>query len=124
MKLEIVTPMGKIFEGDVKEVVLPGSEGEFGVLDGHSPLVTTLRPGTISIKQDSKEEIIAINWGYVEVNPDKVNVLVDGAVHVGGNGTDIAESILKAKELLREATDAKHILAAAEAKIENVAKSI
>ena len=123
MKLEIVTPMGKIFEGDVKEAVFPGSEGEFGVLDGHAPLITTLSPGTITIKND-KEEVIAINWGYVEVNPDKVNVLVDDAVHVSGNGTEIAEAVAKAKELLREATDAKHILASAEAKIENVAKSL
>ena len=123
MKLEIVTPMGKIFEGDVKEAVFPGSEGEFGVLDGHAPLITTLSPGTITIKND-KEEVIAINWGYVEVNPDRVNVLVDDAVHVSGNGTEIAEAVAKAKELLREATDAKHILASAEAKIENVAKSL
>ena len=124
MRVEIVTPMGKIFEGDVKEVVFPGSEGEFGVLDGHAPLITTLSPGTITIKQDSKEEVIAINWGYVEVNPDKVNVLVDDAVHVAGNGTEIAEAVAKAKELLRDATDAKHILASAEAKIENAARSL
>ena len=124
MKLEIVTPMGKIFEGEVKEAVFPGSEGEFGVLDGHAPLITTLSPGTITIKQDGKEEVVAINWGYVEVNPDKVNVLVDDAVHVAGNGVDIAEAVSKAKELLREATDAKHILASAEAKIENAARAL
>ena len=123
MKLEIVTPMGKIFEGEIKEAVFPGSEGEFGVLDGHAPLVTTLSPGTITIKKDATEEVVAVNWGYVEVHPDRVNVLVDDAVHVAGNGVDIAEAVTKAKELLREATEATHILASAEAKIENAAKS-
>ncbi|MDE5592021.1 MAG: F0F1 ATP synthase subunit epsilon, partial [Helicobacter sp.] len=80
LKLEIVTPQGKIFSNDVKMVILPGSEGEFGVLPGHVSVVTTLKTGVIEIqKTDEKKEMIAINWGYVKVDEQSVDILIDGA---------------------------------------------
>ena len=126
MTIDIVTPLGRIFEGEIKEATFPGSEGEFGVLEGHSPLMTNLKPGVISIKKaDGKEEMIAINWGYVEVAPQKVNVLVDGAVPIkGSNESAIAKSIEKAKELLKQATDSDTLVAAVSAKIESAARNI
>ena len=126
MKLSIVTPLGKIFEGEIKEATFPGSEGEFGVLDGHAPLVTNLQPGVISItKADGKKEVIAINWGYVEVTPDHVNVLVDGAVPIAGSDeSSIAEAIEKAKKLLKDATDSDALVAAVSAKIESAARNL
>jgi len=126
MKLSIVTPLGKIFEGEIKEATFPGIEGEFGVLDGHSPLVTNLQPGVISIKKsDNKKEIIAINWGYVEVTPDHVNVLADGAVPIAGpDESSIAAAIEKAKKLLKEATDSDALVAAVSAKIESAARNL
>ena len=68
MRLEIVAPLGKIYEGEVKEITLPGEDGEFGVLEGHSPLVSTLKTGVIDIKKDSGEELVAINWGLCRSN--------------------------------------------------------
>ena len=126
MKISIVTPLGKIFEGEVKEATFPGSEGEFGVLDGHAPLVTTLSPGVITLKKDDgKEEVIAINWGYIEVAPDHINVLVDGAVPVRGeSSSEIAEAIEKAKKLIREASDSDALVATVESKIESAARNI
>jgi len=126
MKLDIVTPYGKIFEGDVKEAYFPGEEGEFGVLDGHSPLVTTLSPGLITIKkEDDEEEIVAINSGYVEVTPTHVNVLVDSAEPVVGKGAgDIAKAIEKAKKLIKEASNSDALVASVEAKIESVSRNI
>ena len=126
MKLDIVTPLGRVFKGDITEATFPGSEGEFGVLDGHSPLVTNLRPGVITIKKpDGKKEIIAINWGYVEVTPDHVNVLVDGAVPIAGpDESSIAQAIEKAKQLLKDATDSDTLVATVSAKIESAARNL
>ena len=122
MKISIVTPLGKIFEGEIKEATFPGSEGEFGVLDGHAPLVTTLAPGVITLKKENgKEELIAVNWGYVEVTPNHINVLAEGAVPIsGGSDTEIAEAIEKAKKLIKEASDSDAIVAAVTSKIESV----
>ena len=126
MKLDIVTPLGRIFEGEIKEAYFPGLEGEFGVLEGHAPLTTTLVPGVITIKRpDNKEEIVAINSGYVEVTPDHVNVLVDDAQAIAGKTSgEIAEAIEKAKKLIRDAADSDVLAAAVTSKIENAARNI
>jgi F-type H+-transporting ATPase subunit epsilon len=126
MKLDIVTPLGRIYEGEIKEAYFPGIEGEFGVLEGHAPLMTTLGPGVITIKkEDGSEEIIAINTGYVEVTPDHVNVLVDGAQPVSGEKAgDIAQAIQKAKKLIRDATNSDVLIATIEAKIESGTRNI
>jgi len=80
MKLEIVTPDGVIFDAEVKQVTLPGSEGEFGVLAKHATLVSLLDTGVIVIeKSDSSEVAVAINSGYVKVDEEKTTCIVDGA---------------------------------------------
>jgi len=126
MKISIVTPLGNIFEGDIKEATFPGVEGEFGVLEGHSPLVTNLKPGIITLKKDDgKEEVIAVNWGYVEVTPNHINVLADGAVPVSGSSdTEIAKAIEKAKKLIKDASDSDILVATLESKIENAVRNL
>ena len=124
MKLEIVAPLGKIYEGEVKEITLPGEDGEFGVLDGHAPLVSTLKAGVIDIKKDSGEELVAINWGYVEVTPEKVNIIVDEAVPLSSEGHDIADAVAKAKKLMADFAESNQALAYTEGKIESVARNL
>ena len=126
MTIDIVTPLGRIFKGEIKEATFPGVEGEFGVLEGHSPLITNLKPGVISIKKaNDKEEMIAINWGHVEVTPDHINVLAEGAVPIkGSDENEIANSIQKAKDLLKQATDSDTLVASVSAKIESAARNI
>jgi len=126
MKISIVTPLGKIYEGQIKEATFPGVEGEFGVLDGHSPLMTNLQPGVITLKkEDGKEEIIAVNWGYVEVTPDHINVLADGAVPVSGaTESEIAKAIERAKQLIKDASDSDALVATVTSKIESAARNI
>jgi len=125
MKLEIVAPLGKIYEGEVKEITLPGSDGEFGVLEGHAPLVSTLKAGVVDIKKDSGEELVAINWGYVEVTSDKVNIIVDEAVPLAtSEGHDIAEAVEKAKKLMADFAESGQALAYTEGKIESVARKL
>ncbi len=124
MKMEIVTPHGVIFDGDVKSVTLPGSEGEFGVLPEHSSLVTTLKSGVIEIeKADGSKELVAINWGHAKVDSDKITILADGAVPMGGTSDEIAKNLEEAKKLIKSMSDSDIAIAAATAKIESAAKS-
>ncbi len=101
--LEIVTPMGMIYDGEVSSVVLPGSEGEFGVLKGHASLVSSLKAGVIDIeKQDSKHEFVAIDSGYAEVNEFKITVLAKGAVAINASSdSEVAKNLAQAKELIK-----------------------
>ena len=125
LKLDIVTPVGKIFSNDVKSVTLPGSEGEFGVLPGHIGIVTTLNPGVIAIeKVDGKKEIVAINWGYAKVDEKSVDILAEGAVDINGDSeSEIAKAIANAKQLLEDSTDNNVAVSMVVSRIENVAKS-
>jgi F-type H+-transporting ATPase subunit epsilon len=124
IKLEITTPAGRIFASNVKEVTLPGSEGEFGVLPGHASLVSLLSAGVIELlNNNGKKESVAIDWGYVEVTERSVTVLADGAVAIAGDtDSKLAESLAKAKQLLKEAGDSNFLLASTEAKIEATAR--
>jgi len=126
LKLEIVTPQGVIFEGDVKSVTFPGEEGEFGVLPRHASLLALLKPGVIEIeKSDGSKESVVINWGHVKVDENKAIALVDGAIPLAGaSESEIAKKIEEAKELIQKASENKAALAAVEAKIEKAAKII
>ena len=80
IRLSIVTPNGEIFNDDVKTVTLPGKEGEFGVLPGHSSLISSLTVGVIVIEKTNSTEAVAINWGHVKVDEKSVDVLADGTL--------------------------------------------
>lgn len=77
--LEIVTPLGILVSEDTTEVTAPGTEGEFGVLSGHTDYITALRPGVVCYKKDGEDQLIVVGGGYAEVAPDKTNILVDYA---------------------------------------------
>jgi F-type H+-transporting ATPase subunit epsilon len=125
MKLEIVAPLGKIFEGEVTAVTLPGSDGEMGVLEGHSPLITTLKAGVIDIKKDSGEELVAINWGYADISNNTVNIVVDEAIPLSASeGHDIADNVARAKKLMADFADSSHTLAYTEGKIESATRNL
>ncbi|HEU5256316.1 MAG TPA: F0F1 ATP synthase subunit epsilon [Vicinamibacterales bacterium] len=75
LTLEIVTPDRALLREDVDEVVVPGTQGEFGVLPGHTPLLSTLRIGELWYRQGQDKHYLAIAFGFVEVLPDRVTVL-------------------------------------------------
>lgn len=79
LRLDIVTPHGLVLSEDVDEVTAAGTEGEFGVLPGHVPFITTLKVGMLILRKDNKTEYVFVNSGYAEVSPDKVVVLADSA---------------------------------------------
>ncbi|MBN1614391.1 MAG: F0F1 ATP synthase subunit epsilon [Deltaproteobacteria bacterium] len=77
--LEIVTPERMAFSGKVDEVTIPGTEGEFGVLRGHTPLLSFVDVGVLNFTQENKKTYYAVNTGYTEVTAQKVTVLVETA---------------------------------------------
>jgi F-type H+-transporting ATPase subunit epsilon len=126
MKLEIVTPNGVIFDAEVKQVTLPGAEGEFGVLPKHATLVSLLDTGVIIIeKSDGKEIAVAINSGYVKVDEEKTTCIVDGAVALtGDDDSDLAQALEDAKTLLKSTEASNVAIAAAVSKVEHIGKSL
>jgi len=125
-KLEILTPNGGIYDGEAVSVILPGEEGEFGVLAGHASLTTLLEAGVVDIeKEDKSVESILINWGVVQVDEEKVIVLVEGAVAIRGeNESAIATALEEAKELINSIADANPAIASVSAKIESAAQRL
>ncbi len=125
MKLEIVTPNGVIYDAEVKQVTLPGSEGEFGVLPKHATLVSLLATGVIVIeKKDGSEIAVAINSGYVKVDEEKTTCIVDGAVALFGEDNDLAQALEDAKTLLKSTEASNIAIASAVSKVEQIGKSI
>ena len=126
LKLEILTPNGEIFNDEVISVVLPGEEGEFGVLANHASLSTLLEAGVIDIeKEDKSVESILINWGVVQVDEVKVIVLVEGAVAIRGeNESAIANALEDAKQLISDIADSNPAIASVSAKIESAAQKL
>lgn len=79
LNLEIVTPYGSVFSGEVDEITAAGSEGEFGVFPQHAPFITTLKTGMLTCKKGNENLIFFVSGGYAEVGPDKVIILGDSA---------------------------------------------
>ena len=123
MKLEIVTPNGVIFDDEVKQVTIPGSEGEFGVLAGHAAVVSLLDAGVMVIERaDGKEVSVAINGGYVKVEEEKTLCMVDGAVALSGEDSNLAKALDEAKALLEKAQTSSTNIAFAISKVEQIHK--
>jgi F-type H+-transporting ATPase subunit epsilon len=76
LALTIVTPVGEAFQGPVESVVLPGSEGDFGVLPRHERLMTALRPGEIEIRTSAGTRRASISEGFADVSGEEVVVMV------------------------------------------------
>jgi F-type H+-transporting ATPase subunit epsilon len=125
-KLEILTPNGEIYNGNALSVVLPGQEGEFGVLAGHASLTTLLEAGVVDVeKEDKSVESIVINWGVAQVDEEKVIILVEGAAAIRGETeSEIAKALDEAKKLINEVADSSTAIASVSAKIETAAQKL
>jgi F-type H+-transporting ATPase subunit epsilon len=78
MKIEIITPDNKIFEGEIKSVRVPGKKGSFQVLKDHAPIISTLENGpVIMVDMEGTEKIYEINGGVIEVKTNKIILLAD-----------------------------------------------
>ena len=79
LHFEFVSPENVLFSGDVDQVDLPGIEGDLGVLPGHAPMVTTLRPGVVTIIREGRRESVVVVGGFAEMGPAGLTVLADRA---------------------------------------------
>ncbi len=103
---ELVSPEKLLFSGEVEQVDLPGAEGDMGVLAGHAPLVTTLRPGILTVFGESEKLPVVVNGGFAEVGPAGLTVLADMAVPrdefdvavLAGQITDAEEDVADEKD--------------------------
>jgi F-type H+-transporting ATPase subunit epsilon len=76
-QLEIVTPEKKVVETRAEAVQIPGKNGYLGILPDHAPLITELSVGEITYRENSREQRLAVAWGFAEVLPDKVTILAE-----------------------------------------------
>ena len=107
VKFELVSPERLLFSADVESVVVPGTEGDFGVLPGHARLISTVRPGVISVFQGGKvTDRIFVEGGFAEVTPVGCTVLAERAVPVSEIVRDQALQLIQdAKEDVEDAKD-------------------
>lgn len=77
LQLTVVSPERELFTGDVDEVLVPGAEGQLGILPKHQPLMTLLTEGMLVVRQKQEELVFAIHGGYMQVLPERVIVLAD-----------------------------------------------
>src|SRR5512135_2034191 len=106
MHIDVVSAEEAIYSGEAEFVVLPGIAGELGIYPRHAPLITKIRAGIVRIKVPNKaeEEVVYVQGGFLEVQPDHINVLSDTAIRAA----DLDEAkVLEAKRLAEEALRAR-----------------
>ena len=118
LKLEIVTPEKVAYSDDVDGVVIPGTEGEMGVLPMHIPLMTMIHPGEIVVSKGNDRKYLAVGEGFVTIDQTSVKVLTDMAIEWEAIDESAAEAAVKRAE---EAMARKHELGSEEAAAVQVA---
>lgn len=107
MQVELITPEKVAFSATAQMVVVPGTLGDFGVLPGHAPFVSTIRPGIITIDtEDGRQRRVAVVGGLAEVSPERCTVLAEHAVDCEGlTPADVQARIERAREEVAIADD-------------------
>jgi len=119
LKLEIVTPEAKVFSDSVSMVVVPGAEGELGIMPMHIPLLTELKPGALKITQGGQESYLAVGEGFVEVTQQSVTILTDMAIAEKEiDEQKVQEAIERARARMKEPNLSNEEVATVEASIE------
>ena len=108
VSFRLVMPERELLATEADMVVVPGSEGDFGVLPGHAPLVSTVRPGVLEVYQGSKvERRFLVAGGFAEVTPNRVTILADEATPVAQlSKSDAERRIAECEKAFAEANDA------------------
>jgi F-type H+-transporting ATPase subunit epsilon len=107
IRCEIVSQDRTVFEDDVDIVVLPGMDGEMGILPHHAPLLTTLKYGLIKVRMQGEEQVFTVAGGVAEVQPEIVTVLADAAEDVTEIDEERAEAAKRrAEEMLEKGVPA------------------
>ncbi len=100
----LVSPERELFNGEVDHVVVPGSEGEFGVSPNHAPVMSVIKPGALKVFEEGNVRRIFVNGGFADVTPEGLTVLAEEAVDLADIDPATLEQDLKnAQEDLRDA---------------------
>jgi F-type H+-transporting ATPase subunit epsilon len=119
MHIDVVSAEESIYSGEAEFVVLPGVEGELGIYPRHTPLITQIKAGTVRIKVPGKaeDEMVYVQGGFLEVQPDQVNVLADTAIRAADlDEAKVLDAKRQAEEAIRARTE-KQEIATAEAEL-------
>lgn len=101
IQIEVVSAEKSLYSGEAEMVVAPGVGGELGILPGHTPLLTRIKPGVLKINlPDGQEELMYVSGGILEIQPEKVTVLAD----IAERGDDLDEA---RAEAARQSAEAK-----------------
>jgi len=103
-QFELVSPARLVLSEEVEEVVVPGTEGDFGVLSGHAPFMSTIRPGFIVVKRASGTEKIFVRGGFADTNPSGLTILAEEAVPADQLTGDIVDKAISDAEAVLEIT--------------------
>ena len=108
VKFELVTPSALAVSENVEMVVIPGVEGDFGILAGHTPVLSTIRPGVINMYIDDKiSKSIFVEGGFAEANPEGCTVLAEGVTDIADiSAADAQARMAAAKDALAKSNDA------------------
>jgi F-type H+-transporting ATPase subunit epsilon len=107
IRCEIVSQDRIVFQGDADMVLLPGTDGEMGILPHHAPLLTTLKYGIIRVRSQERETLFTVAGGFAEIQPDIVTILADAAENVEEIDVARAEAARKrAEEILAKSPPA------------------
>ncbi|WP_109259279.1 F0F1 ATP synthase subunit epsilon [Hyphobacterium indicum] len=127
LHFDLVSPERRLFQGDVDMVVVPGEDGDFGVLPGHAPVMSAIRSGAISVHDGDDVRRTFIHGGFAEVTPDGLTVLAEEAIDLSSvDREQLAKDLTEAKEDIGLARDdhERHIAEAKLAKFEALTEAL
>jgi F-type H+-transporting ATPase subunit epsilon len=131
MRIDVVSAEASIYSGEAEFVVLPGIMGELGIYPRHTPLITQIKAGTVRIKVPGKdeEELVFVQGGFLEVQPNQINVLSDTAIRAADldeakviEAKKQAEAAIAARKEKQEIATAEAELAAISAQLQAIQK--
>ena len=106
LHFDLVSPERRLFAGNVEQVVVPGEEGDFGVLPNHAPFMSVIRPGAITVIDGGSETRTFIHGGFAEVTPDGLTILAEEAIAVADIDPEkLAQDLSDAREDVTAAKD-------------------
>jgi F-type H+-transporting ATPase subunit epsilon len=109
----LVSPERELFNGRVDHVVVPGSEGEFGVMPNHAPVMSVIKPGALKVIDDGAERRIFVNGGFADVTPEGLTVLAEEAVDLADvDAAQVEQDLKNAQDDLRDASNEERRTAA------------
>lgn len=104
LSFALVSPERELFHGEVDHVVVPGVDGEFGVLPSHAPIMSVIAPGALRIFNDGGERRVFVNGGFADVTPEGLTVLAEDAVDLADiDAARLDQDLRNAQEDLRDA---------------------